>query len=332
MAANEGAAADAAASLGCAYRTFERHCKKIGLALKRGTARRASARKQKVISELATKVDRALFRWPDARTAKEEIAARFMSPAKVRKVLVFSDLHCPTQATNLVEEMLAADGDADFGVHAGDAFNADCLSRFRKEVAVPWEREWNDGVIVARAITSKLPVVWMETNHERRLIKALQDRQLDSGVIEWLEDRGIHIISELVAALRGTGSEALPSPWMPLGDVFITHFEDEHSTVPSRSACNVLDWVMNNITEDFQGVVQAHTHKQAWVRHRNRFALECGCLCHDQDYVIESGRTAQSKREPWQRGYVVLYFDKDGCCDWKQSRCVPLDYRARDYL
>jgi len=328
---SEGAISKAAQLLGLKTISLRGACESRHLKWKKkdhcSTAYRA---KHRVLTGLRDTLDKELARWPNVLREKREVAAKVLACRRPQKVLVFADLHVPFQATACVNEMLREDGDADWGVCVADFFNVDVVSHFRRMAPTDWDREWRDGCAIASTIREKMRMVWMEGNHELRLLKFLADVKLDPQMVAWLAERGGSLISTLVKSTRGKNTYAVGSPWMMLGDVFLGHMEDEHSSVVGRSATNCLDWAMWNVTETVRGAVQAHTHKQAWVRHHNRHAIECGCLCHQMDYVMESGRTGPSKKEPWQRGYVVLYFDREGRVEWKKTRMVPLDYNLED--
>ena len=70
-------------------------------------------------------------------------------------------------------------------------------------------------------------------------------------------------------------------------------------------------------------LLQAHTHKQTWHRHKitKRHLFETGALCDTPEYALKGGRHCYG---PTEHGYFVLV-QYDGITDLNESRLVCLD-------
>jgi len=306
----------AATALNCGENTVARWYRRHGIEWNHSRSTATDRKRRSILAELSEGISPELFDWPTREHERQAINREFMAAKRPQRVGVIADIHAPFQDRECLEWFLANERKLDYLVIAGDTLDQYAISRFHKALHVPLEREYRDAAYLLGKLAKRYPkVIITRANHELRLEKMLA-AELTPEVFHQLKER-IDILDLLLLRVKADNVTPHRNWWVQLGDAAICHAE-EFSVVHGRSVTNVCDW-FERMQPDIKVVVQAHSHHQSMLPYHGKLAIECGCTCHDMDYVMLQGRLGAHKKERWHRGYAVLQFDEKGACDWNRS-------------
>ena len=258
-------------------------------------------------------------------------------PAKIQKIVVAGDFHCPFQSKAAVAQLVKEEAsDTDLLILNGDIvtwWSASHWPKRRRVTNIQTEMAEAQATLCYLSRHFKQIRV-LGGNHDARP-KRLMAEQLPLEMIEYLDLVAPAAMDPLQFLIHGLDNvELVKAPvsdgakfdfLYQVGDAVCTHAET-YSKIPLKAAGNVSHWLKSfaepkGLVHDVRVVIQAHTHQGGSVMGDfGCLLIEGGCLCEDEEYI--GGARIQSPR-PWALGWTVLY-QQQGRTDQRISRFKPL--------
>jgi transposase-like protein len=246
--------------------------------------------------------DLELFTETELKLEREILWTKY-NDGRAKRILVISDLHIPFHNHNFVKEALKEK--ADLCIVAGDFLDLYSVSTFRKNKLIPLQREFSDGTSILRIISSLYPnVVMLLANHESRLLKILQNKFYEyPEIVQYFKDAS-NVLSRMAQDYGNV--DVVNSWWCKIGQAIIAH-PDYYSKIRSKTVQNSYEF-FTSFGEEFQAILNAHTHHLSKIVYFGKLLIEIPCLCYIMDYML----TGHRYNAEWVQGYAILELDKDG--------------------
>ena len=253
--------------------------------------------------------DLKLFNETELKREREYIHSKF-DDKRAKKILNISDLHIPFHNHNLVKAALK--NPADICVVSGDLLDLYSISTFQKDKLIPLQRELSDGASILRMLSDLYPhVVILLANHEKRLLKLLQNKFYDHPELIEVFKKATNIIENMASPYGNI--DVVNNWWIKIGEVIFAH-PDYYSQVRVKTVQNSYEF-FTSIGEDFSAVINAHTHHLSKIIYFRKLLIENPCLCHVMDYMLNGHR----KNAEWICGYSLINLGKDGAADFNST-------------
>ena len=240
-----------------------------------------------------------------------------------RKILSIADLHIPFQASDILNQVLDEQGDADILVLNGDLMDTYAASTFQKNRTLTLLEEYQTALDLLTALAPRFPAIYLtQGNHEARLSKYLSLRippevssVLGTDLLCRLA-RGEEIGSDGgTARSRGfTNVHYDPvAKWIvQLGSALFAHPHSYFSN-PGATALKTHNYLYGFL--DYDTLVVSHTHSAAKLMFHGLLLIEQGCMCNPLEYQ----KNPALKYGLHTIAYAVLHQDKDGRTDFRTS-------------
>jgi len=228
------------------------------------------------------------------------------------KILHLGDPHIPFQNDEQIQIAMNRNASADVVVTT-EIIDCYSISRFNKNLSVPFEVEIDNAVRYLEALSENFPLVIITSgNHDKRIDKAFMKGVPPS--LLWL------VKGSILNLLARPFPNVIVSetPVLQINDAIFTHAEF-FSKVDLKAAMNVRsflsEWSDTLDLRDFSLVVESHTHMVgATYRGGSLKVMESGCLCKVPDYAVLGFYS-----KPQTNGYVVVV-QKNGVTDFNLTR------------
>jgi len=228
------------------------------------------------------------------------------------KILHLGDPHIPFQNDKQIQIAMNRNASADVVVTT-EIIDCYSISRFNKNLSVPFEVEIDNAVRYLEALSENFPLVIITSgNHDKRIDKAFMKGVPPS--LLWL------VKGSILKLLAKPFPNVVVSetPVLQINDAIFAHAEF-FSKVDLKAAMNVRgflsEWKETLDLRDFRLVIESHTHMVgATYRSGNLKVMESGCLCKVPDYAVLGFYS-----KPQTNGYVVVV-QKDGITDFNLTR------------
>ena len=233
-------------------------------------------------------------------------------PRENLKILHLGDPHIPFQNDDQIQVAINRHASADI-VITTEVIDCYSISRFNKNLSVPFEVEVDTAVRYLETLSENFPLVIVTSgNHDKRIDKAFM-----KGVppaLLWL------VKGSILKLLAKPFPNVIVSetPVLQINDAIFAHAEF-FSKVDLKAAMNVRsflqEWKDTLDLRDFRLVVESHTHMMgATYRSGNLKVMESGCLCKVPDYAVMGFYS-----KPQTNGYIVIV-QRDGVTDFNLTR------------
>lgn len=246
-----------------------------------------------------------------------------------RKILSLSDWHIPFHRAELIEEAIHEHKDADVVVVNGDFLDMYAASTFTKHKHIPLIKEYNIGLKYIQKLSNSFPEVHLVSgNHEDRLTKMFS--KLISMDVSSL------VCTDILSRLQngemydtdGTVKELLPFDnvfydqknrfYTRIGQTLFVH-PSKYKSGPGGTVQAVASYFFGRFP--FDSVVVGHTHQAGTYHYKGHLLIEQGCLAKALEYQISPELSYGQQNN----GYAVIYQDKDGNTDKRNSRHIWCD-------
>jgi hypothetical protein len=233
-------------------------------------------------------------------------------PKNNLKILHLGDPHIPFQNDEQIQVAINRHAAADVVVTT-ELLDCYSLSRFNKNLSVPFEIEVDGAVRYLETLSENFPfVIVMSGNHDRRIDKTFM-RGIPPSLL-WLVKGSI--LDMLAKPFPNV--IVADSPLIQINDVIFAHAE-QFSKIDLKVGVNVRsflnEWKTTLGLRDFRLVIESHTHMMgATYRGGDLKIMESGCLCKVPQYAV-----AGFYSKPQTNGYIVIV-QKNGCTDFNLTR------------
>jgi len=247
------------------------------------------------------------------------------------KILSLSDFHIPFENDEVIKDALENHSDADILVLNGDIFDMYSVSSFskNKQILIQWEykvaMEW------LKLLSDMFPkVVLVSGNHEARLARYFSN-QIDPSLSFMYENDMLDklangydinlLTNKLYKAYDFDNVHYTPGQlcwYTMIGKAIFVHPKN-FSVVPMRTVIKTAESFLQR--EDFEAVIQGHSHKIGKLVWRDKLLIEQGCCCIPMEYESDG----RNKYLPQSFGYAIVYVDADtGSVDFNKSDIIYL--------
>lgn len=221
------------------------------------------------------------------------------------KILHISDAHIPFQDDSALEFAVQTNLAANVVVEGGDINDCYALSRFEKEVNVPFEQEI-EGILRHNEWLSTafpdVPIIQLSGNHHKRIRRSVEYPQS----LNFLYDRDFYT----TMASPFPNILAVNNWYYQINDAIFAH-DEQASSVDGKSVVNLYQYLQESWEflglRPFRVIVQAHTHQVAVTYRYGRKLMESGAMCRAMPYSYSSSRY----KKPQACGYVTV-IQRDG--------------------
>ncbi len=246
---------------------------------------------------------------PKLRIEREKIHQHFSGLNKKLKILTGFDMHMPFQRNDLIKELIKEGGDI---LALSEIFDLYAASRFRKDKFIPLRDEFLVGVQKLTELAKHFKYMVMGScNHHARLLALIMDKLKDFPEVVELIGKGD--VLNIRKRLPGINLLTTDSWWFKIGDIIFAH-PDWFSNVNLRTVQSSYEYFAME-GEDYNVIVNAHTHHSGYTPYRNKILIESGCLSYRMDYLREG-----KKRIETHQGFWSLILDKQGKFVFNESR------------
>ncbi len=234
-------------------------------------------------------------------------------PKEKLKILQLGDLHIPFQIDEQVQVAVNRNRAADLAVvvEVSDCYS---ISRFNKNLSVPFEVEVDNIVRYFEYLSETFPLVFIVTgNHEKRINKAFV-KGVPPSLLFLVKKNMLKLLARPFNNII-----VFDLPLLQVNDAVFTHAE-YFSKTDLKSGVNassfIYEWQKSLGLSDYRLVVQSHTHMLgATYRHGGELkVIESGCLCRVPDYAVVNFYS-----KPQVNGYVVI-IQNNGVTDFNLTR------------
>ena len=233
-------------------------------------------------------------------------------PKETLKILHLGDPHIPFQCDDQIQIAMNRNASADV-VLTTEVIDCYSISRFNKNLSVPFEVEIDNAVRYFETLSENFPLIIVTSgNHDKRIDKAFM-KGIPPALL-WL------VKGSILKLLAKPFPNIIVSetPVLQINDAVFAHAEF-FSKVDLKAAMNVRgflsEWKDTLSLRDFRLVIESHTHMVgATYRSGNLKVMESGCLCKVPDYSVMGFYS-----KPQTNGYVVVV-QKDGVTDFNLTR------------
>ena len=228
------------------------------------------------------------------------------------KILHLGDPHIPFQNDNQIQEAINKHATSDIVVTT-EVIDCYSISRFNKNLSVPFEVEVDSAVRYLETLSENFPLVIITSgNHDKRIDKAFM-RGVPPALLWLVKGSILNLLAKPFANI--VVSE---TPVLQINDAVFAHAEF-FSKIDLRSAMNVRtflqEWKETLDLRDFRLVVESHTHMMgATYRGGATKIMESGCLCKVPDYAV-----AGFYSKPQTNGYLTIV-QRGGATDFNTTR------------
>jgi hypothetical protein len=274
--------------------------------------------------------DRAWNTWLEYIGAEVD---RYRGPCEPRepkeriRVVAAADFHIPYYHKRALSELILREAEkTDVLIIGGDFGDGQAVSTHVKYEHVPYEVESAEKTLVLQTLSEYFPkIIYLKgSNHADRVEKRIRE-MLPRDVVAAIAEMTGGVLNPDVAMVKRYPNVELGSwktphgiemGWLTVfGDVAFCHAEN-YSKVPGSVLRSLEERLSDNKKvwglPDLRGVVQFHTHAQAYLPWRSDMLLiEPGCMAEPMGYQHSAGRGGRPQRV----GYVVMEFE-DGKLDF----------------
>jgi len=239
-------------------------------------------------------------------------------PKEKLKILHLGDLHIPFQNDEQVQVAVNRNRTANLvvAVEMSDCYS---ISRFNKNLSVPFEVEVDNIVRYYEYLSETFPLVFVVSgNHEKRINKTFT-RGVPPSLLFLVKTNMMRLLARPFPNII-----VFDRPIIQINDAVFTHAE-YFSKIDLKSGINaynfLAEWKKALDLEDYSLVVQSHTHMLgATYRQGGELkVMESGCLCRIPDYAVINFYS-----KPQINGYVVVV-QKNGKTDFDLTREYSFD-------
>jgi len=253
--------------------------------------------------------DLELFNETELKRERDYIYSKF-DDKREKRILNISDLHIPFHDHNLIKSALK--NSADICVVSGDMLDLYSVSTFKKDKLIPLQRELSDGASILRILSDMFPhVIILLANHEKRLIRLLQNKFRDQPELVKVFKEASNVMCAIAEPYNNI--DIINNWWFKLGDVIFCH-PDYYSKVRSKTAQNSYEF-FTSLGENFEAIINAHTHHLSKIIYFRKLLIENPCLCHIMDYLLNGHRY----NAEWVQGYTMLSLDQENKVDFNAT-------------
>lgn len=212
-------------------------------------------------------------------------------------------------------------------VLAGDNLNMDLFSTYWHRSDEPCDegrpyRELETLIKLLRCAEQVYDhILYMETNHDKRIYKMIYRMMEEKQQAEELS-KFIKPIQEIFMDNKLNKITVLPDQLFQIGDIIITHFEN-NSKVPGSVPRQLVKYLIPRIRKPWTVVYQAHTHYQSKLPIMGKWCIETGAMCYSQDYWQQP--KVKSEEKVPSIGYAVAELN-DGIADVNKCNFVWCDW------
>ena len=235
---------------------------------------------------------------------------------KSKKILSLSDLHAPYMDFEAVEKALIEHSDADILVLNGDVFDGQALSDYDKLNDFDIEIEFEQVFILLDTVTKMFEkIYWVGGNHDLSRFMRMVARKFGQGLKKYVMKRlnPIEYIAEKYDNLT-----VVPHQFMQAGKCIFVH-PDGYSSALMSTAIKQTEIFEANKEEllphqEFQCVVQGHTHDLGEYYYNGVKVIEQGYLSYTQDYRFDKPVKRRNTK-----GYAVIHLDEEGNVNFNKT-------------
>jgi predicted phosphodiesterase len=272
----------------------------------------------------------------DFRGKTAHLKERRLAPAgkKRIKIISVSDLHVPFQREDLLHSIIAEHRGADFLVLNGDLFDSSLISKFPKEREIPFAVEYAAAFeIVAWLSQNFQRVVLIDGNHDAgRFTREIG--KLNPTILFLVKGSPLKYIADgrrFSPAGEDLGTVSLPNVsyagdaptgsgwWWRIGKVIFAHRLRGFKGAPMANAVHVAEWFLRR-GEDFQCIVNGHSHHLGMAYYRGRLVIDQGALTLPMAYEEDGSCNIP----PPDLGYAIVTTDQFGNVDPRETYPVHL--------
>lgn len=160
-------------------------------------------------------------------------------------------------------------------------------------------------------------ILVMETNHDRRIFKAIYKMAQQKKIAEQIIER-IKTTADIFVENKLDKITVVPDILFQIGDAIICHFEN-NSTIPASVPRKLVKYLIPRMQKHWTVAFQAHTHYQEKLNIMGKHVIETGALSFTQDYW-RSGKVRYEEKYS-SLGYAVCDMN-DGIVDINKCNYV----------
>ena len=233
-------------------------------------------------------------------------------PKERLKILHLGDPHIPFQNDEQIQVAMNRNATADVVVTT-EVIDCYSISRFNKNLSIPFEVEIDNAVRYLEALSETFPLVFvMSGNHDKRIDKAFM-KGVPPSLLMLVKGSILKMLAKPFPNVIVTDA-----PILQINDAIFAHAEF-FSTVDLKAGVNVRnflnEWKETLDLRNFRLVVESHTHMMgATYRSGNVKIMESGCLCKVPDYSV-----AGFYAKPQTNGYIAIV-QNNGVTDFNLTR------------
>jgi uncharacterized protein YbcV (DUF1398 family) len=168
-------------------------------------------------------------------------------------------------------------------------------------------------------------IIFMQTNHDKRIYKILQrvfgDKKQVEEIMRWVKP-----LKEFMEERKLSKIVHTPGILFTIGDAVIYHWEN-NSSIPASTSRKVIKGTIARMPSKINVIYQAHTHFQSRFAAFRKLIIETGALCDIFDYA--RGDKLWGEEKTITIGYAYGEF-KDGIADW--NKCDYYTYEVEGYI
>lgn len=243
-----------------------------------------------------------------------ETLNRILNKSK-RKILVISDIHLPFVDEEKLQKAVDLNRTADMVVIAGDLLDGYSISRWRKELDVPFQQEIDHGLRFLEYLANTFPWVRIiHGNHDDRAMKMIRDA-LPPALLFLVDSDPLNFITRPFENV-----EYVDNWYTQIGDCVIAH-QERSSSYEGRPAVLLSDffetkgWQRRLGMDEIRTYITGHTHQVAATYKEDRKFIEVGCMAKIMNYALDS----KAVMRPPLNGFVTL-IQNDGLSDFNETR------------
>jgi hypothetical protein len=226
-------------------------------------------------------------------------------------ILHLGDLHIPFQNDEQIQTAMNRNATADI-VLTTEVLDCYSISRFNKNLSVPFEVEVDNAVRYFEALSETFPLTIVTSgNHDKRIDKAFM-RGVPPALLWLIKGSILKLLARPFPNII-----VAESPVLQINDAIFAHAE-YFSTVDMKAGINVRnflnEWKDVLDLRNFRLVVESHTHMLGATYRSGVKVMESGCLCKVPDYSV-----AGFYAKPQTNGYIAIV-QKNGVTDFNLTR------------